>query len=662
MTDVRAALGAPLTLGGVRLRNRFVSAPMERNYCQVDGTLTDRYLDYLVRRARGGAALVFTEASYVRADGKGRLRQMGVDVDERIAGIARLAEAVHAEGALLGVELNHGGRTSQGAVSGFAPVAPSPIPCAVAGGEMPLELDTEEVADLVAAFAEAAARCQQAGVDVVSLHGGHGYLIHQFLSPAYNRRSDEYADPVRFLNEVIAAVRAAAPGLTLGLRLSAFEGTEDGLDAAATLALTGRVDVGSLDFLDVSAGSYEAGQWIIQPGEWPRGLLAPYAAPYRGFGVPVGVAGRISTPEVAAEIVAGGQADFVSLARTLHADPDFPNRALAGERYRPCIACNHCIDSLGSGEPIPCTVNPWVGREADEPLALAEASPTAGSGTARRRVAVVGAGPAGLGAARELARVGAAVEVYDARPRAGGDFALAARLQEYPEYGRLVTWYAEELAALGVPVHLSHPVTPGEMAGWTDVDAVVLATGGVGFSGGLPPVPPGREVLDVREWLAADRPVPARAVVYGADREGAAVADDLAARGCEVLLVGPQPSVAVDVGRRAKIVLVPRLLAHPRVRTRLSSTLEAVEADRLLVRGPEGREWLAAPGPLLVSTGIEPRRELLSACRELDPPLGVWPVGDADGSGGSVHAVLASAVAAVRALTARVSAMAPAGS
>lgn len=347
MTGNGSTTDTPMTLGRVRLRNRFVAAPMERNYCEIDGTMTRHYIDYLARRARGGAALVFTEASYVRADGKGRLRQMGVDVDERIADIARLAEAVHAKGSLLGVELNHGGRTAQGAVSGYAPVAPTAIPCHVVGGEMPQVLDTEEIHDLVHSYGEAAHRCRQAGVDVLSLHGGHGYLIHQFLSPAYNQRTDEFADPALFVNLVIEAVRQAAPEMAVGLRLSAFEGAEDGLDAAATLERMRSVDTASLDFLDISAGNYEAGQWIIQPGEWPRGLLAPYAPPFREFGVPIGVAGRISTPEAAARIVETGQADFVSLARTLHADPDFPNRAMDGGRYRPCIGCNYCIDNLG---------------------------------------------------------------------------------------------------------------------------------------------------------------------------------------------------------------------------------------------------------------------------------------------------------------------------
>ncbi len=382
MAQSGLAAGTPLTVGQLTLRNRFVSAPMERNYCDVDGTVAGRYVDYLARRARGGAALVFTEASYVRADGKGRARQMGIDADERIPAIGQAVEAVHREGALFGVQLNHGGRTAQGKVSGYAPVAPSAIPCEVVGGEMPHVLDAEDIYDLVDCYAAAATRCAEAGVDALTLHGGHGYLIHQFLSPAYNLRDDEFADPVRFVNLVIEAVRRAVPDGALGIHLSAFEGVPGGLDAEATLARVRLMRTDLLDYLDVSAGNYEAGQWIIQPGEWERGLLARYAQPYRDFGMPVGVAGRISTPDVAEQIVGGGQADFVSLARTLHADPDFPLRALDGRRYRPCIACNYCIDNLGSGEPIPCTVNPWVGREADAADAAARA---AGHGQGGRR-------------------------------------------------------------------------------------------------------------------------------------------------------------------------------------------------------------------------------------------------------------------------------------
>lgn len=630
--NTTASFAQPLDMGSVRLRNRFVSAPMERNYCELDGTMTDRYIAYLERRAAGGAALVFTEASYVRADGKGRIRQMGVDVDERIPGIARMAEAVHAHGALVGVELNHGGRTAQGAVSGFVPVAPTPIPCAVVGGEMPEQLDSDDIEHLVECFGEAAARCAEAGVDVISLHGGHGYLIHQFLSPAYNHRDDEWAEPTLFVNRVIDAVRTMAPGITLGLRFSAFEAVDGGLDAETTRERIDAIDTHRLDFLDVSAGNYESGQWIIQPGEWQRGLLAPYAEPYaRDFEIPVGVAGRISSPETAEQIIASGRADFVSMARTLHADPDFPNRALDGGRYRPCIACNYCIDSLAAG-PIPCSVNPWVGRELEQPSTPA--------GTAVR-VAVVGGGPAGTAAARELALAGHSVDLYDERGSLGGDFALASRLHEYPEYHRIVDWYRDELADLNVTCHTGTRVDAATLAP-LDFDAIVLATGGRGPAIDLPGAGT-RRIRDVREFLASGDPAPESITIFGADREAAAVADDLLQHGTRVVMIGPQETIAHDVGRRGKIVLLPRLAASENLTTYLSSVVTHIEADRVVISTNGQQRTVPAPGELLVSHGVEPRAGLLTELRRLAPRLGVHSVGDASGDGGSLHAALVTA-------------------
>ncbi|HEY5857722.1 MAG TPA: FAD-dependent oxidoreductase [Aldersonia sp.] len=639
--SIAETLGAPLELGGLRLRNRFVSAPMERNYCEIDGTMTDRYIDYLARRAAGGTALVFTEASYVRADGKGRIRQMGADVDQRIPGIARMADAIHAHGALVGVELNHGGRTAQGAISGFVPVAPTPIPCAVVGGEMPEELDADAIEYLIECYAEAAARCERAGVDVISLHGGHGYLIHQFLSPAYNKRTDEWADPTLFVNRVIDAVRTMAPGVALGLRFSAFEAIDGGLDAQTTRSLVAAIDTDRLDFLDVSAGNYEAGQWIIQPGEWPRGLLAPYAEPYaRDYDIPVGVAGRISSPDVAAAIVASGQADFVSMARTLHADPDFPNRALDGGRYRPCIACNYCIDSLAAG-PVPCSVNPWVGREADEPDKPADTAV---------RVAVVGGGPSGMAAARELARVGHEVDLYDERDFLGGDFALAAGLHEYPEYRRIVSWYLDEIADLGVTCHTGVRVDAEALRG-AGHDAIVVATGGRGH---VPDVTGTRAMRDVREFLAAGDAAPSAVTIYGGDREAAAVADDLLQRGSTVVLIVPQEQIAQDVGRRAKIVLLPRLAASPELTTHTRAVVTEVDVDRVRIKIDGEERWVDAPGELLVSHGIEPRTDMLAELRSLAPRLGVYTVGDASGDGGSIHAANVTAADVAARITAEV--------
>ena len=594
----QAMLATPLTIRGVTLRNRISTPPMERNYCALDGTVTDRYLAYTRARAAGGAALLFTEATYVRADGRGRVYQMGAHGDHVIPGLRALADAVHAEGALLGVELNHAGRVGQTVVSGYQPLAPSPVPCETSGGEMPRVPSARECRELVAAFGAAARRCVEAGVDVLEVHGAHGYLIHQFLSPRTNRRTDEYADPVRFLNEVLEAVRAAAPDTPLFLRLSALEGPADGLDADASRALADRMRLDLVDVVDISAGSYENGEWIVQPGEFPRGVLAPYAARYRGLGPLISVAGRISTGEAAERVLQSGDADLVQVGRATHADPEWPRKVLAGRAPRPCIACNQgCIDQVHNNVPIWCAVNPDTGQESVPPAPLPAAA---------RRVLVLGAGPAGLEAARTAAERGHEVTLVDSGGEIGGRYRTAATLPSRPEFGRLLDWYGEELERLKVDVRLS---TTGDTALVEDVapDAVVVATGGVG----APPSMPGGDlprVADLREWLARMPHVaPDETVtIWGADRVGLAAADAIASAGATVLFLGAQRQIAPEAGRREKILAIPRLEANPDVRIELGVTLEAVEPDRLLVGRDGGREWLDVRGPVLVSQGTVP--------------------------------------------------------
>ena len=631
MTITERYAARPLTLGRNgrtprTLRNRLASAPMERNYGATDGSITEQYIDYLVTRARAGLGLVTTEATYVRADGKGRTHQLGLHTDAMIPGLRRLTDALHAEGALAAVEINHGGRTAQAAVSGFKNLAPSPVACAVAGGEVPRELTVAECFELVAAYGQAARRAVEAGFDVINIHGAHGYLIHQFMSPLSNHRTDEFAAPQRFMNLVIDAVRAAAPDAIIGMRISVVEGPEDGITAEEQLAIVAKAHLDKLDFLDISAGSYEAGEWIVQSGEWKPGILADYAKAYRQFGLPLGMAGRLNSPAIIEEVLRAGTCDFVSLARAIHADPAFTGAVLRDERYRPCIACNVCIDNLGLGQ-VTCTVNPAVGRSR-----IPVATPTVREGS---RVVVVGAGPAGLTAARELAEAGATVTVLDDGARPGGQFAMAERMKSTPDFHRFAEWSAGENARLGIEVRLGTHVDTDDVAALareTGADAVVLATGGLRpgavFTGGDSP-----NVVDVRQWLAAhpealaaanaSGDVPDAVTIWGADSVAMSVADTLADRGTAVLLVGPQEVLAPEAGRRAKILAVPRLQANPRVRIRLGAGIEEYDGARIRITGPglpPGGEWLDAPGALLVSRSVVPLDGSVPA-RERDASL-----------------------------------------
>jgi 2,4-dienoyl-CoA reductase-like NADH-dependent reductase (Old Yellow Enzyme family) len=321
-------LFSPLTLRGLTLRNRIIMAPMCMYSAAGDGRATDWHLGHYLARAAGGVGLILMEATAVEARGRISARDLGLWDDDQVAPLARLARAVQAEGAALGVQLAHAGRKAWSADRGHGPavpVAPSPLPFAD-GWVIPAEVSPAEIDGIVEAWRLAALRAEAAGLDVIEIHGAHGYLSHQFLSPLSNTRTDEYGGSLqnrsRFLLRVVEAVREAWPEeKPLLVRVSATDWVAGGLEVADVVAVARDLEARGVDLVDCSAG----GSVPDAPVPLGPGYQVPFAERVRReAGVATAAVGLITTPELADEIVRNGRADAVALGRELLRHPYWP--------------------------------------------------------------------------------------------------------------------------------------------------------------------------------------------------------------------------------------------------------------------------------------------------------------------------------------------------
>lgn len=368
-----AKLFESVRIGNMEVKNRLVMPPMVTNFCGEDGSMTDRYISFMRDRAKGGAGLLITEATFVHPSGKSFPHGLGIYRDESIPGLKKLTDAVHAEGAKIAVQLFHGGRQCVEAITGMRLLAPSAIACPVCG-DLPGEMTAEDIAQIKEAFGDAAVRAKQAGFDAIELHGAHGYLLCEFLSPYSNHRTDEYGGSLvnraRFPLEVVETVRArVGEDFPLSYRLSAEEYVPGGLTLDETAAFAQMLVNHGVDAIHVSGGVYQSADMLIPGASLPQGVFVENAAAIKtaiGGKVPVIVAGRLNDPAVMAETVASGKADLIATGRGLLADPNLPlklEKGLYGDIVK-CTACNlGCTQRIFAGKDIRCVQNPSVGRE-----------------------------------------------------------------------------------------------------------------------------------------------------------------------------------------------------------------------------------------------------------------------------------------------------------
>ena len=499
-----------IDLGPITLKHRAVLSGHGMALGDGQVGISNRFQEYLLARAKGGAAMVGSESAPVHASTVSRSLGIQLYRDDVIPSLRECGNKIRDCGSRLAITLWHGGHKDS-FIRGSYALAPSPVPNLA--GEVPKQINKSEIYELIAAYGQAARRCKIAGLDAIELQTSTDYLLGSFLSPVLNRRTDEYggsfSNRIRFVKQILESIRQnAGDNMAVGIRTSARHDIQGapfdyGIDeSVATMKVF--ADEGLVDYVSVMTGSGWAPpeSSSIPHMAQPRMQLRDEGKAFKKvISVPIIIAGRIRTPEEAEQIITEGSADIVAMARTWIADPEWGVKVASGDvdRIRPCMSCNQaCVGFVFRGLPGSCVVNPVAGNE----YALREE----GRSVKPQKIAVIGGGPAGLEAARVLALRGHQVDLFDQKNRLGGDMYLAASAPYRSEMLTAIDWWKSELAHHQVRVHLNSKISPETQL---DVDRCIWAIGAAPsstavwrrrpylFDGilGSSQLPSGREVL-----------------------------------------------------------------------------------------------------------------------------------------------------------------------
>jgi len=543
----------PFQLKHLGLRNRLMSTSHEPAYSE-DGLPKTRYRLYHEEKAKGGIGLTFIGGSSVVApDSPPAFGNLHMWRDEIVPWLRELSDGVHAHGAAVMCQITHLGRRTNWNKADWLPViAPSPVR-EPAHRAFPKAMEDFDIRRVVEAYASAAERCRAGGLDGIEIEA-YGHLFDAFWSPAWNRRDDEYGpgsleSRMRFSLEALAAIRERVGGdYIVGLRMVIDEDFEGGLPRAEGLEIARRfAATGQVDFVNVIKGHIESDEALSHVIPNMGTPAAPHLEAVRAvreaIALPILHAARIADVATARHAVAAGLLDLVGMTRAHMADPHIAAKIARGEehRVRPCVGAGYCIDRIYEGHEALCLHNAATGREAQVPHVISRAERSG------RRVVVVGAGPAGLEAARVCAARGHAVTVFEAQAEPGGQLRLAAALERRREIIGITDWMAAECERLGVDMRFNVYAEAEHVLGETP-EVVIVATGGLPNTSFLS----AGEDLVVTVWdiLARQTPPGERVLLFDDNgaHPGVACAEFMARAGAQVEFVTPERSFAPDIG------------------------------------------------------------------------------------------------------------------
>ena len=554
-------LGSPIKLGPKTARNR-IWMTAHATLLVKDHLFTDAHIAYYTERARGGAAVITMEAMATHPTTQPYKGKAFAFDPRMVPEYRKLADAVHVYGTLLLSQPWHRGRQTNGVTNGLPVWAPSAVPCGVYR-EMPHVMTASDIDEIIEGYRLSARYSREGGLDGVEVHGmSHGYLLNQFLSPATNFREDNFGgslvNRMRIVMEILEATRAEiGPDMIMGMRLNSDDGHAGGLgpDEWADIAREFEA-TGLIDYISFSHGTYINRMLIYPTAPEEHGFQLGATGRIKSeLGVPVVGVGRITSPEEAEAWLAEGKCDFVGMARALVADPKWAEKALTGkpDTIRPCVGANWCMSRIFAQAPLGCIHNPAAGQE----LELDEYNLPAAK--QKKKVAVVGGGPAGMRASWTLARRGHQVTLFEARAELGGQVRWWAQAQSRHELIGIVDWLADRIAEEEIEVILNHQASEADLAGF---DEVVIAAGSTGLKHGWTMLHPEKwnadclpgadsaHVYSYTELLDTQPELGAQVLIFDimGGRQGAVVAEILARQNKQVQFVTqlgqPSPDLA----------------------------------------------------------------------------------------------------------------------